>query len=76
MKVQRKIRQADAVWWNGNNLDEVKEIISEDARVYSGCLFIGDIMPNKGEIIIKESDNRIHSVSPMIFDAMYEVIEK
>ena len=75
MKIQRKIKEADAVWWNGNNLDEVKEIISEDARVYSGCLFIGDVMPNKGEIVIKESDGRIHAVSPMIFEMLYEVVE-
>ena len=75
MKVQRKIKLADAVLWNGNNLDEVQEIISEDARVYSGCLFIGDIMPNKGEIIIKESDNRIHAVSPIVFDMLYEGVK-
>lgn len=75
MKVQRKIKLADAVLWNGDNLDEVQEIISEDARVYSGCLFIGDIMPNKGEIVIKESDNRIHAVSPIVFDMLYEEVK-
>lgn len=75
MKVQRKIKLADAVWWNGDNLDEIKEIISEDARVYSGCLFIGDVMPNKGEIVIKESDGRIHAVTPIIFDMLYEEVK-
>lgn len=75
MKVQRKRLVADAVWWNGGNLEEVQEVISEDAHVYSGCLFIGDVMPNKGEIIIKEPDERIHAVNQQVFDKMYEVVK-
>lgn len=75
MKVRRKIVESDAVWWKGNNLDEIKEVISEDARVYNGCLFIGDVMPNRGEIVIKEPNGKIHAMNAVIFENTYEVIK-
>ena len=74
MKYKRKPEVIDAVEWKGDNIDEVKEAISEDASVYNRCLFVGDIMPSNGEMVIKDERNRIYKMSKQMFERLYEEV--
>lgn len=75
MKYKRKPEIVDAVEWKGTNIDEMKEAISEDATVYNRCLFIGDIMPNNGDMVIKDNSNRIYKMSKRMFESLYEEVK-
>lgn len=74
MKYKRKPEIVDAVEWKGTNFDEIKEVISEDATVYNRCLFVGDIMPNNGDMVIKDEQNRIYKMSKSTFNRLYEEV--
>ena len=76
MKYKRKPETVDAVEWKGDNIDEMREVISEDARVYNRCLFIGDIMPNNGEIVIKDEQNRIYKMNKNTFERLFEEVKE
>lgn len=75
MKYRRKPEHIDAVEWKGDNIDEIREAISEDASMYNRCLFVGDIMPSNGEMVIKDSMNRIYAMSKSMFERLYEEVK-
>ena len=72
MRYRRKPLEVEAVMWTGDNLDEIKEKISEDARVYNGCLFIGDIMPNRGDMVVKDEAEKVFFMKFDAFSKMFE----
>lgn len=83
----KKYRQipvvCEAVQWTGDNLDEIQELVSGEAHVYSGCLFIKnhlgtELIPNVTEYILKSGtdDNPLIRVVPQkIFEKVYEEVE-
>ena len=75
MKYKRKPETIDAVEWKGNNFEEIKECIDPEAHVYNRCLFVGDIIPSNGDMVIKDSQNRIYKMSKRIFNDLYEEAE-
>lgn len=83
----KKYRQipivCDAVQWNGQNLDEIKELVGDRAHVYSGCLFINtdvgnELIPNATDYILKSGTENypiIRVVTQEIFEKVYEEVE-
>lgn len=76
MKYKHRPEIVDAVEWKGDNIDEMKECISEDARVYNRCLFIGNIIPNNGEMVVKDNKNQIYKMSKQMFNSLYEEVKE
>ena len=72
MRYRRKPLEVEAVMWTGDNLEEIRSKISEDARVYNGCLFIGDIMPNRGDMVVKDEAEKIFFMKFDAFSKMFE----
>ena len=72
MRYRRKPLEVEAVMWTGDNLEEIRSKISEDARVYNGCLFIGDIMPNRGDMVVKDEAEKVFFMKYNAFTNMFE----
>ena len=75
MKYRRRPLEIEAVEWTGDNLNDIQSVISPDARVYNGCLFIGDILPNRGEMVIKDKNGVISTLKSETFNLLYEEVK-
>ena len=75
MKYRRRPLEIEAVEWTGDNLNDIQSVISPDARVYNGCLFIGDILPNRGEVVIKDKNGVISTLKKETFNLLYEEVK-
>lgn len=74
--------ELEAIQWDGNNIDELKEFLDGGARVYAGCLFVmttdGEKPANSTNYITKSgSDNFpiVRIVEAEIFEKVYEEIK-
>lgn len=73
--------ELEAIQWDGNNVDEIKDFLNGGARVYAGCLFVttsdGEKPASSTDYITKSgSDNFpiIRIVEAGIFEKVYEEI--
>lgn len=69
----RKPQPVEAIKWTGNNFDEINEMVGGKASVFNRCLFIGEIIPNVGEMVIKYPSGKI---GKMGYDDFFEIYEK
>lgn len=72
MKYVRKPCPIDAIKWTGNNFEEINELVGGKASVFNRCLFIGEIIPDIGNIVIKYPDGKIGKMKEDEFLKIYE----
>ena len=72
MRYTRKPSPVDAIKWTGDNFNEINEMIGGGASVFNGCLFIGEVIPNKGEMVIKYPSGKIGKMDSKAFFEIYE----
>ena len=73
---------AEAVEWDGNNLDEIKEWIGDKGTVgcYNRCLFVSfdnanSLMPNTGDMIYKTNRGQFGVMTKKQFAEYYEEVK-
>jgi hypothetical protein len=79
----------EAIQWNGNNFDDIKDFANSKVRYHSyydhneyfeskTTLTIktleGDMMASKGDFIIKGVKGEFYPCKPDIFEATYEIV--
>ena len=72
MKYRRKPSPVDAIKWTGQNFNEINEFVEGKASTFNGCLFIGEIIPDRGEMVIKYSNGKIGKMNESAFLEIYE----
>lgn len=72
MRYIRKPSPVDAIKWTGRNFNEINELVGGKASVFNGCLFIDDIIPNKGEMVIRYENGKIGKMEEKAFFEIYE----
>ena len=72
MKYTRKPSPVEAIKWTGNNFNEINELVEGKASAFNGCLFIGEVIPNRGDMVIKYPNGQIGKMDEVDFFKIYE----
>lgn len=80
MAKYRKIPvEIEAVKWNGNNAEEIREFTEGDSYIFNNCLFIrtltGTVNANQGEYIIKTGAGNYQCCASDKFLKTYEEVK-
>lgn len=72
MRYIRKPSPVEAIKWTGNNFEEINELTGGKASVFNRCLFIGEVIPDIGNMVIKYPDGKIGKMDEADFFKIYE----
>ena len=75
MKYIRKPSPVEAIKWTGTNFEEINDMVGGKASVFNRCLFIGEIMPSMGEMVIKYPNGKIGKMDEPSFKDLYAEVE-
>ena len=53
-------------------INEINELVEGKASTFNGCLFIGEIIPDRGEMVIKYPNGKLGKMSESAFLEIYE----